>query len=338
MAEVAVVILNYNGAHYLAQFLPILLKFNEPNSTIFVADNASTDHSIQLLESDFPEIKLLKLTKNFGFAEGYNQALKQINAKYYILLNSDVEVTQNWLPPIISQLQDANIAACQPKLLNYNQKTHFEYAGAAGGFIDYFGYPFCRGRIAENLEEDQRQYNDNSKIFWASGACLAIRADTFHEIGGFDGDFFAHMEEIDLCWRLQLAGYEISYTSASTVYHIGGGTLHKSNPFKTYLNFRNGLFMVYKNFPKKYFVLRVIGRMILDGIAALSYLPKGEFSNFVAVFKAHMQFYKSWPALRKKRKTVKSLKNAEANIATIIPKSIFWEFIKNKKLKFSDML
>ena len=338
MKETAIVILNYNGLKFLADFLPILIKNTPDSAEIIVADNASTDNSVKLLEEKFPEIGLIVLPKNYGYAEGYNQALKQINCKYYVLLNSDVEVSANWLPPLIKLLEvNPDIAASQPKILSYNEKNNFEYAGAAGGYIDYFGYPFCRGRIISNIEQDLGQYDDTKKIFWASGACLAIKSEAFHKIGGFDGDFFAHMEEIDLCWRLQLAGYEIQYTSLSTVYHVGGGTLHKSNPFKTYLNFRNGLWMIFKNMPSKYFYLRIFCRMVMDGIAALSFLAKGQFKDFKAVFKAHISFYANIPQLLKKRAEIKKLPNSQTILPSIYKLSIIWEVLKRKKIKFSDL-
>lgn len=337
MKEVAVVILNFNGIEYLSKFLPILIENNSENSELYLADNASTDNSVLYVQNNFPSIKVILLSKNFGFAEGYNQALKQVVAKYYILLNTDVEVTPFWIEPLISQLRNPKIAACQPKVLSYHSKDCFEYAGAAGGFIDYFGYPICRGRIINNVEKDLGQYNDNSKVFWATGACLAIKSDLFHEIGGFDRDFFAHMEEIDLCWRLQLAGFEIVYTSESTVFHIGGGTLSKANPYKTYLNFRNGLMMVYKNAPKRNFLLRLVSRMIMDGIASFGYLYKGQFNDFYAVFRAHMAFYSQLKHLIEKRKLIKKITKVDANLNTIIHKSLIWEYAKNSALNFSDL-
>lgn len=337
MKEVAVVILNFNGIGYLSKFLPILIKNTPENTDLYIADNASTDGSVLFVQTNFPKIKLIELSKNFGFAEGYNQALKNVKAKYLILLNSDVEVTPNWTEPLVNKLRNPKIAACQPKVLSYQNKDSFEYAGAAGGFIDYFGYPICRGRIINNLEKDLGQYDDDIEVFWATGACLAIRADLFKQLGGFDGDFFAHMEEIDLCWRLQLAGYEIAYTSESMIYHIGGGTLSKANPYKTFLNFRNGLMMVYKNAPQENFLFRLISRMLMDGIASFGYLIKGQFNDFYAVFKAHMAFYANLKTLSKKRKVVKTLTKVNPNIGTIVKKSLIWEYLKKPSLKFSDL-
>ncbi len=337
MNDVAIVILNFNGEGYLKKFLPILINFTPSECQIIVADNNSSDNSISLISSDFPSIKIISLTKNYGYAEGYNQAFKQINAKYYVLINSDVEVTKNWLPPLLNQLKKQNIAACQPKILSYHNKTQFEYAGAAGGFIDKLGYPFCRGRIINNIEEDKGQYDDCVKIFWATGACLAISSNVFHEVGGFDGDFFAHMEEIDLCWRIQLAGFDIVYTSESIVYHIGGGTLSKSNSFKTYLNFRNGLSMIFKNLPTNKFYWRILQRLFFDGIASLGYLAKGQFNDFWAVVKAHFVFYWQLKSLRRKRKFVKSISKTNIQLLNMVEKSLLFEYFKNSSLKFSDL-
>jgi GT2 family glycosyltransferase len=335
MHNVAIVILNFNGYSFLKQFLPILVEKTSPVSRIIIADNCSTDQSIEFLSEEYPTIEVIRLSTNYGFAEGYNQALKLINTEYYVLLNSDIEVSDNWLPPLIDQLKHPNVAACQPKIIDYNNKKKFEYAGAAGGFIDSLGYPYCRGRIIDNVEFDEGQYDQNSKIFWATGACLAIRADLFHKVGGFDGDFFAHMEEIDLCWRLQLQGFEITYTYESIVYHIGGGTLAKSNPFKTYLNFRNGLSMIYKNIPAKNLYQNLLKRLILDGLIGINYLVKGQIKDFLAVIKAHFSFYASLNKLNTKRQEIQ--KNVKQSLElNKKPKSIIWAFIKNAKLKYSD--
>lgn len=291
MEETAIVILNYNGKQHLPVFIPSVVKYSA-NHRIIVADNGSTDDSVSFLRENFPEIELILNPENFGFAGGYNWALQQIKATYYILLNSDVEVTPNWIEPLISLLQSSEkIAACQPKLLSYQDKTRFEYAGAAGGFIDKFGYPFCRGRIFETTEADHGQYNDTCEVFWASGACMAVKAEAFHAVDGFDADFFAHMEEIDLCWRIKQSGKQIFYTAESTVYHLGGGTLHKSNPRKTFLNFRNNLLMLLKNLPKSKLVITIFCRMVLDGIAAIRYLSKGNVQDFWAIIKSHLAFY-----------------------------------------------
>ncbi|MES2592034.1 MAG: glycosyltransferase family 2 protein [Bacteroidota bacterium] len=304
--KVAVVILNWNGKDFLAKFLPSVISNNYSDAEIIVADNASTDDSISFLTSAYPTIKIVKNTQNGGFAKGYNDALKQIKAEYYVLLNSDVEVTANWIEPIIKLMDsDRSIAACQPKIKSYYQKTHFEYAGAAGGYIDKYGYPFCRGRIFENLEEDKGQYNDTREVFWATGACLFVRAELYHQIQGFDEDFFAHMEEIDLCWRLKNSGYKIMYCAESSVYHVGGGTLNKTSPYKTFLNFRNNLMLTFKNHPPNYFYTKLLMRFLLDGIAGLKFLLSGEFGNFWAILKAHFSFYSSFGKTLQKRKLLK---------------------------------
>ncbi|GAB4242329.1 MAG: glycosyltransferase family 2 protein [Ekhidna sp.] len=289
MSATAVVILNYNGATFLKQFLPAVLCYSG-DAKIVVADNASTDNSVQLLENDFPEITLLKLSENYGYAGGYNEALKQIQSDYYVLLNSDIEVTHDWLTPLITFLDDnPTYAACQPKIKDFQHRNLFEYAGAAGGYLDALGYPYCRGRIFETLEIDSGQYNDPADIFWSSGACMIIRASAFHEVGGFDSDFFAHMEEIDLCWRLHSHNYKIRVIPSSTVYHVGGGTLHKASPFKTYLNFRNGLYLLLKNLPATLLIFRLPFRIALDWLACVRFLLKGNFKHAVAVVKAHLK-------------------------------------------------
>ncbi|TAH23806.1 MAG: glycosyltransferase family 2 protein [Cytophagales bacterium] len=306
MNKTAVVILNWNGIKHLKQFLPSVTQFS-PEAEIYVADNGSSDQSIEFLKEFYPTIKIVALEKNYGFCEGYNKALSQINAKYYVLLNSDVEVTPNWLPPLISELENnPNIAACQPKILNYLQKDQFEYAGAAGGQIDILGFPYCRGRKFDKTEQDKGQYNDKTKIFWASGACLCIRSDVYHQNEGLDNSFFAHMEEIDFCWRLINQGYTIYYTAQSTVYHLGGGTLNKNNPAKTYLNFRNNLFLLHKNLPSKYLLIIIFTRMVIDGLLAFFLLFQQGKSHFIAVIKAHIDYYKNIQQLNQKRKKLKN--------------------------------
>ncbi len=268
---VAIVILNYNGRHYLEKFLPTVLKHSE-GYEIWVADNASTDQSLEWLASQYPDVKTLSIAENKGYAGGYNQALSQIDAEYYVLLNSDIEVTPGWIEPVITFMEtDKNIAACQPKIRAYDLPTHFEYAGAAGGYMDYLGYPFCRGRIFDTREEDLGQYDDEIDVFWATGACLFVRSDAFHKANGFDERFFAHMEEIDLCWRLLNLGYRITFSGKSVVYHVGGGTLHKSNPRKTFLNYRNNLIMLFKNLPKGRRKKTLFFRLILDGISSATF-------------------------------------------------------------------
>lgn len=290
-SELAIVILNYNTCHLLNTYLPSVVKYSEGHRIIFV-DNASKDDSVNFVKQVFPQIEVIQLQENFGFTGGYNRALKQIDAKYYCLLNTDVEVTQGWIEPIINLMQsDEKIAVCQPKLLSYTEKNKFEYAGAAGGFIDYLGYPFCVGRIFDKIEEDKGQYDQIREIFWASGAAFFIRSELYHAFGGLDENYFAHFEEIDLCWRLKNAGYKIYCNPNSTVYHLGGGTLNKTSPFKTYLNFRNSLLTLYKNLPQNKVDSILRKRRILDFVAALTFLFKrnGEFSS---VMKAYKDFKK----------------------------------------------
>ena len=307
MGKVAIVILNYNGKNYLEQFLPTLKKYS-PGHHIIVADNQSTDDSIAFLTKYHQDIKRVILSKNFGYSEGYNRALKGIKADYYVLLNSDIEVTENWIEPVISLMdQNPEIAACQPKVLSHAQREKFEYAGAAGGFIDILGYPFCRGRIFDTVENDTGQYDDSREIFWATGACLFVRGSAYFEAGGLDPDYFAHMEEIDLCWRLKRMGNKIFYCGNSKIYHVGGGTLHKSNPFKTYLNFRNSLITLYKNSPASQLIWKIPLRWALDIIAAIRFLAYLSFSDFGAVAKAHAAFLWHIFSIEAKRKTVLKL-------------------------------
>lgn len=307
MNKIAVVILNWNGEKLLQQFLPSVIKYSE-NATIYVADNASTDDSIALLKRDFPNVKIIQNKSNFGFAQGYNEALQFVDESYYALINSDIEVTKNWLNPIIELFDnEPKTAIIQPKILDFKKKSYFEYAGAAGGFIDKFGFPFCRGRIFETLEEDKGQYNDEIEIFWATGACFFIRKEVFYELNGFDADFFAHQEEIDLCWRAFNLGYTAKYTSKSIVYHVGGATLDVANPKKTYLNFRNSLFMLVKNLPFKELFGIIFLRMIFDGIAAFKFLFQGKVFHFLAVGNAHLSFYYNIPKMFKKRNKVQGV-------------------------------
>ncbi len=300
--KVAVVILNWNGEKFLENFLPSVIACNNYYTKIILADNGSTDHSVSYVKNNYPTIEIIQNESNGGFAKGYNDALKHVDAEYYILLNSDVEVTPGWIDRVIQLMNDdPTIAACQPKIKAYHNKKMFEYAGGAGGFIDKYGYPFCRGRILEKTEVDTGQYNDLREIFWATGACLFIRSECYHLVNGFDEDFFAHMEEIDLCWRLKNMGYKIMYCPDSTVYHVGGGTLNKASAQKTYLNFRNNLILLCKNHPSEYLFSKMCLRMVLDGIAALKFLLSGQFSHFVAVFKAHRSFYKTLSQTLQKR-------------------------------------
>ena len=333
MVRIAVVILNWNGRKYLEKFLPVLVQHSRDQAEIIVADNASKDDSISFLEQNYPGIRILRNIANEGFARGYNLALKQVDADYYILLNSDIEVTPNWIMPVIEMMEkDHAIAACQPKIRSYYERSKFEYAGAAGGFIDKFGYPFCRGRIFQSLEEDNGQYDDITEIFWATGACMFLRADLFHETGGLDEDFFAHMEEIDYCWRLQNLGYKIMYCPDSLVYHIGGGTLPKISWRKTYFNFRNNFYLLYKNLPDDRVFEVFAKRLVLDGIAAMKFLFTAGFKDFWAVSKAHYNFYSTLGKTRAKRKLLH-----HAPFRNVYRKNIVFEYFLRKKKKFSDL-
>lgn len=302
MITVGVVILNWNGIELLKQFLPDVLKYS-PQATVYVADNASTDASVKFVQENFPQAKVIQNQVNGGYAKGYNDALSTLEEDVFVLLNSDVQVTPYWLEPIISIFKnEPDVAAVQPKILDFKKPSHFEYAGAAGGFIDQFGYPYCRGRIFDSIEEDNGQYDDEVDVFWASGACLAIRKDRFYEVGGLDEDYFAHQEEIDLCWRLHNSGYRTKYTSKSIIYHIGGATLSSQNPKKTFYNFRNSLFNLVKNVPSNQILWVIFVRLILDGLAAFKFLMDFNFKHSLAVFKAHLSFYRFLPKMLKKRK------------------------------------
>lgn len=304
MKKIAVVILNWNGVALLRQFLPSVIQFSK-EATIYVIDNASTDDSIIVLKKEFPTVTVITNTGNFGFAKGYNEGLKSITEDYLALVNSDVEVTENWLQPIINLFdKEFKTAMIQPKILDYKNKTHFEYAGAAGGFIDKFGYPYCRGRIFDCIEKDQGQYDTDIPIFWASGACLFIRNEVYKTLNGFDEDFFAHQEEIDLCWRAYNNNYITKYCTESVVYHVGGATLDNLNPKKTYLNFRNSLFMLTKNLPKRKLIIILFLRMVLDGFAAIHFLSIGKTSHTWSILKAHINFYMNFTKNYKKRNLI----------------------------------
>ncbi|HAX92419.1 MAG TPA: glycosyl transferase family 2 [Bacteroidales bacterium] len=309
MVKTAVVILNWNGIGWLKKFLETTLKFSGSNDTmVYLADNGSTDGSMEWAAQIKWPLGLIQLETNHGFAGGYNLALSCITAKYFVLLNSDAEVTDGWLRPLTDYMDNnPDVAACQPKIKSYNNKDYFEYAGAAGGYIDKFGFTFCRGRIFDKVEKDEGQYDSTADIFWASGACMMVRSDAWKKCGGFDDDFFAHMEEVDLCWRFHLAGYRVACLPESVIYHAGGGTLPYDTERKTYLNFRNNLFLLYKNLPESKLKKIIFLRKILDGIAAVMFLLKGRPESFIAVRKAHKDFDKSINSLQTKRETVKSL-------------------------------
>lgn len=329
-------ILNWNGRRYLEQFLPSVLASTYANYKVIVADNASTDDSLHFLATTYPEIERIVLDQNFGFAEGYNEALKRVNADYYILLNSDVEVMPSWIEPAVELLEsDPAIAACQPKLLAYKQKGYFEYAGGAGGWLDAYGYPFSRGRIFDVLEEDSGQYEKAEEIFWASGAALFIRRSVFHQLGGFDSFFFAHQEEIDLCWRAKLAGYKIFACPQSVVYHVGGGTLPKGNSRKTFLNFRNNHIMLAKNLPLAEAWWKIPFRLLLDQAAAWKGLLSGDNGYFIAINRAHFAYY-AWllsgkRAVTKNRVRVSTLKGVYAG-------NLIWQHFIKKRNRFREII
>jgi GT2 family glycosyltransferase len=336
--KLSIVILNWNGSRFLQKFLPSVIRYSFYDWVeIVVADNGSSDNSKEVVEKEFPSVRYLQLEKNYGFAEGYNKALQQIDADYYLLLNSDVEVTEDWLEPLLDTMESDNkISACQPKIISLNDQNRFEYAGASGGFIDRFGYPFCRGRILNVMEPDEGQYNTPISVFWASGAAMLVRADVWKKLEGFDADFYAHMEEIDLCWRMKNIGYQVAVCPQSTVYHLGGGSLSYGNPIKIYLNFRNNLFLLYKNLPKDKLLPVLLARMILDGIAAFQFLVTGQFKAFKKVFAAHNSFHSNFFKLIAKRK--KLLQKTQPVMHPEIYKgSIVWDFFIRKKRKFSEL-
>jgi len=315
----AVVILNWNGKKFLEKFLPGVIRNSLNSAEIIIADNASSDDSLDYLEKNHPAIRIIKLGKNHGFAGGYNLALRQIEADYYILLNSDIEVTDDWIRPVIDMMQsDRSIAACQPKIRSYYDPGKFEYAGAAGGYIDKYGYPFCRGRLFQSIEKDAGQYDQVTEVFWATGACMFVKADIFHKLGGFDDDFFAHMEEIDFCWRAKNQGYKIMFCPDSTIFHIGGGTLPKNNSRKTYLNIRNNITMLYKNLEPERLVRVLAARILLDYVAALKFLVDGGFKDMAAVIRAHFYFWKNLSKLRQKRGKIPHLKVSQIYWGNIV--------------------
>ena len=338
MERTAIVILNWNGRKHLEEFLPSVVS-NSPTCDIIVIDNYSSDDSVAFLKENYPKIELIHNKENGGFAKGYNDGLKQIKSKYeyYVLLNSDVEVTKNWVEPIISMLDlDKTIAACQPKVLAYKSKEKFEHAGACGGFMDINGYPFCRGRQFSYVEKDENQYNNPREIFWATGACMFVRVEAFQKLEGFDEDYFAHMEEIDLCWRMKLQGMKIMVNPQSTVYHLGGGTLNYLSPRKVYLNFRNSLFTLYKNYTGKYLFLKILWRMMLDYVAFFKFVVQGDFKASIQVFKAQKDFFIGFKKMRIKRKKI-HLESTDFNPIGIYKKSIVFSVYIQKKTKFSDL-
>ncbi len=325
--DLAVVILNWNGKALLEQFLPSVIKYSS-NAQIYVADNASTDDSFTFVSEHFPIVKLIQNTENDGYAKGYNDALKHVQEPLLCLINSDIEVTENWLQPVIDEFNaTAETSIIQPKILDYKNKSHFEYAGAAGGFIDKYGYPYCRGRIFDSIEEDKGQYNDTITVFWASGACFFIRNSVFKALNGFDESYFAHMEEIDLCWRAFNTNHKVKYVGTSKVYHVGGATLKNTNPKKTYLNFRNSLCTLIKNTDKHVFS-RTFIRMSLDGIAAIRFLIQLEPQHFLAILKAHGAFYLNLSRILKQRKQLPKRSDYYET------RSIVWSYFTKNRKKF----
>jgi len=334
--SVAIVILNWNGRNFLEKFLPSVLASTYANKKIVVADNTSTDDSIVFLKEKYPKVSIIQNKSNEGFAKGYNTALKQVTADYYVLLNSDVEVSTGWIEPVIELMElDKAIAACQPKILAYNKKNQFEYAGASGGWIDALGYPFSRGRVFDDCETDNGQYDDAGPCFWASGAAMFVRSSVYHELGGLDEYFFAHQEEIDLCWRAQLAGYKIFVQPASVVYHVGGGTLPKGNSLKTFLNFRNNLTMMAKNLPFCTALWKLPFRILLDAISAWRGLLSGDGGYFLAICKAHLHFT-GWLLFKKKQSGFPVKRNRK--LYGCYSGTVVWDYFIKKKKNFSEII
>ncbi|AEA42640.1 glycosyltransferase family 2 protein [Fluviicola taffensis] len=331
--DIAVVILNWNGKHFLEQFLPQVIAYSEPYRVV-LADNASTDDSVSWTKEHFPNLEIVINDSNGGFAKGYNDALKKVKADYYVLLNSDVEVSENWLNPLVETMKNPEIAGCQPKIRSFKNRNTFEHAGASGGFLDKYHYPFCRGRIMDHVEIDEGQYDYPAKIFWATGACLMIRSEIYWEAGGLDERFFAHMEEIDLCWRIHRMGLHFEVNPLSVVYHVGGGTLNYMNPKKTFLNFRNSLLMIHKN-QRAGLTYVLFRRLCFDGLAGLVFLFRGQFPHFWAVFRAHISFYNHLPSSIKERRAWK--KRDLKTPIRFYKGSILWALYIQKVFKFKDL-
>jgi GT2 family glycosyltransferase len=335
--KAAIVILNYNGEAHLRRFLPSVIEHNPEDVEVIVADNGSTDDSVAFLKTEFPNIRLILLQENYGFAGGYNEALKQVDADIFVILNSDVEVTQGWLEPLLTEMEKRpEVTACQPKIRAVEKRKHFEYAGAAGGFLDKNGYPFCRGRIFNHTERDIGQHDDEREVFWASGACLVIRSSAFHEVEGFDETLFAHMEEIDLCWRLKNQGRRIYCFPQSIVYHLGGGTLASTNPRKTYLNFRNNLAIIVRNDYKNSLFPKIFKRMIFDGAASGYMLLTSGPKHCFAVLRAHISFYSNLSRLLRERAYWQE-KSHDINRTGLYKGSIVQDYFKAKKKVFGSL-
>ena len=334
--KIAVVILNWNGKKLLEQFLPSVIKYSK-EAALYVADNASTDDSISFVENNYPNVHIIKNTENGGYAKGYNDALKSLKEPIFCLLNNDVEVTDNWLEPIIQTFNDEpDTAIIQPKILDYKRRDYFEYAGAAGGYMDYLGYLFCRGRIFETLEEDHHQYDDAVELFWASGGCFVVNAAVYHHVGGLDRDLYAHMEEVDLCWRIKNAGYKIAYVPSSTVYHVGGSVISYGSTQKLFYNFRNSLILLLKNERSAKLCWLLPVRLVLDGVAGLQLLLQGKWKHTLTIIKAHFSFYGQLGLWLKKRSKNKAL-ITHRNTVGIYQKSIIWQYFAKKKRTFSAL-
>ncbi len=331
--KIAIVILNWNGRKLLEKFLPSVVQFSEGQADIYVADNNSSDDSTKFLLKNYPQVEIVQNKTNGGYAKGYNDALARINADVYALVNSDIEVTEGWLNPVIEEFKkNRKTGIVQPKLLDFKDKSKFEYAGAGGGFVDFMGYPFCRGRIFMELEKDKGQYDDSANIFWASGACFFIRSEIYHQLGGFDEDYFAHQEEIDLCWRVQNEGMEVRYVGGSSVYHVGGATLRESHPRKTFLNFRNSLFTIAKNVPKRYVFIVVLFRLLLDAVAGIKFVVELRPIHTWSIVKAHLSFYAHLPAMMRKRRKLSFKQTRYFHCFSIV-----WQHFILRKKKFSDI-
>lgn len=338
MKPIAVAILNYNGRDFLSRFLSQVIEHSSDLAEVVVIDNASTDDSVSFLQAEFPQVQLICLTENHGYAGGYNEGLAQLSYDYFVLLNSDIEVTPGWLQPLYEFMEaDRVVASVQPKVLSYLRKDHFEHAGAAGGFMDGLAFPFCRGRLITFSEQDQGQYDAEQRVFWTTGACMMVRAQAYREAGGLDADFFAHMEEIDLCWRFQYLGYSLYALPASVVYHVGGGTLAYNNPRKTYLNFRNNLFLIHKNYFDGNLSWYVFKRMVLDGIAAALFLLTGKWGHFKAVFNAHKDYYKAKKTLEQKREEVRSIIR-KRELYGQYRFLLVWQFYVRRRKRFSQLI
>lgn len=332
--EIAVVILNWNGRELLERFLPSVVKHSR-QAAVYVIDNASADDSRDFLKQHYPKIEIIALEANQGYAGGYNLGLQEVSEPFQILLNSDVEVSEGWLEPLLQRFKaDPQLAALQPKILDLKEPGQFEYAGAAGGFIDAWAYPFCRGRLFDQLERDQAQYNEYRECFWATGACLVVRQEAFQAVKGFDVSLFAHMEEIDLCWRLHVKGFKVACEPASEVYHLGGATLQLS-PQKTFLNFRNSLIVMYKNLPETEAFVKILGRLFLDGIAGLKFIAEGKIKHCLAILRAHGDFYRRLGDLQRNKRGMKL--KALSSLPGVYPRLLIWQFFARGKKKFQDL-